>query len=59
MLVIVNVGDSQSETKARRVMEENGARDVGNPSKKWDLKAWSSANERDPSLKNLVKTRQE
>ena len=59
LLVIVSAGDSQSETKARRVMEENGARDVGNPSEKWDLKAWSSANERDPPLKNLVKTRQE
>ena len=58
LLVVVSAGDSQSETKARRVMEENGAMEVGNPSKKWDLKAWLSVNEVNPSLKNLVETRQ-
>jgi hypothetical protein len=52
VLVTVSVGDSQSEARARRVMEENKAIEVGNPSEKWDLNAWISPNENSPSLAN-------
>ena len=52
VLVTVNVGDSQSEARARRVMEQNKAIEVGNPSEKWDLNAWISPNENSPSLAN-------
>jgi hypothetical protein len=52
VLVTVSVGGSQSESRARRVMEENGAVEVGNPSEKWDLSAWISPNESQPSLAN-------
>lgn len=57
VLVTVGVNDPQSETRVRRVMEENGAQEVGNPSEKWDLDAWFSPNELSPSLANLVNTR--
>lgn len=57
VLVTVGVNDSRSEARARRGMEENGAQEVGNPSEKWDLDAWFSPNEVNPSLKNLVNTR--
>lgn len=57
VLVTVNVNNSQSETRARRVMEENGAQEVGDPSEKWDLDAWFSPNEISPSLAKLVNTR--
>jgi hypothetical protein len=52
VLVTVNVGDSQSEARARHVMEKNKAMEVGNPSEKWDLNAWISPNENSPSLAN-------
>lgn len=57
VLVTVSVEDAQSETKARRVMEEHAAQDVGNPAEYRDLEAWSSPNEKSPSLKNLANTR--
>jgi predicted lipid-binding transport protein (Tim44 family) len=57
VLVTVSVKDPQTEARARRVMEENGAQEVGDPSKKWDLDAWFSPNELSPSLANLVNTR--
>lgn len=57
VLVTVGVNDPQSEAKARRMMEENGAQEVGNPSEKWDLDAWFSPNDVNPSLANLVNTR--
>lgn len=57
VLVTVNVNDAQSESRARRVMEENGAQEVGHPSEKWDLDAWFSPNELSPSLANLIYTR--
>jgi len=57
VLVTVSVEDSQSETRARRVMEEHEAVEVGIPSEKWDLDAWSSPNETNPSVKNLANTR--
>jgi hypothetical protein len=56
VLVTVGVNDFQAETRARRAMEENGAEEVGAPSEKWDLDAWFSPNEANPSLKNLVNT---
>jgi hypothetical protein len=52
VLVTVNIGNSQSEARARRVMEENEAMEVGNPAEKWDLNAWISPNENQPSLAN-------
>jgi hypothetical protein len=52
VLVTVNVSDSQSEAKARNVMKEHQAIEVGNPSEKWDLNAWVSPNENQPSLAN-------
>ena len=57
VLVTVSVNDSQNETRARRVMEENRALEVGDPAEKWDLDAWSSPNEMNPSLRNLANTR--
>ncbi len=57
VLITVSTGGEQDETKARRILEENGAEDVGHPSEKWDLDAWSSPNEISPSLKKLVNTR--
>jgi hypothetical protein len=57
VLVTVGVENAQSEARARHVMEEHEAQEVGNPSEKWDLEAWSSPNERNPSLKNLENTR--
>lgn len=57
VLVAVSVDGRQNETKARRVLEENEALEVGNPAEKWDLDAWSSPNEKNPSLKNLANPR--
>jgi hypothetical protein len=57
VLVTVSLNGSGSETKVRRLLEENEALEVGNPSEKWDLEAWSGPNDKDPSLKNLVNTR--
>lgn len=50
VLVTVNAGDSKSEARVRRIMEENEVMEVGNPSEKWDLNAWVSPNENNPSL---------
>lgn len=52
VLVTVSANDSQGETRARHVMEENQAVEIGNPSEKWDLSAWISPNENSPSLAN-------
>ena len=57
VLVTVSLDGTQREANARRVMEEHGALEVGNPSEKWDLEAWASPNEMSPSLKNLANTR--
>ena len=57
VLVTVGIDNSHSETRARRVMDENGAEEVGNPSEKWDLDAWLSPNEIRPSLEDLVNLR--
>ena len=50
VLITVDVGDSQSEMQARRVMEEHRAIEIGNPHEKWDLELWISPNEKSPSL---------
>jgi hypothetical protein len=52
VLVTVSANDPQSEGRAKRVMEENQAMEVGNPAEKWDLNAWISPNENSPSLAN-------
>jgi hypothetical protein len=52
VLITVDVADSQSETRARRVMEEYKAIEIGNPHEKWDLSAWMSPNEKTPSMAN-------
>jgi len=57
VLITVSVDDTQSETRARRVMEEHGATEVGNPFEKWDMDAWSSPNEVSPSFSNVANTR--
>ena len=57
VLVTVSVENAQSEARVRQIMEEHAALEVGDPSEKWDLEAWSSPNERNPSLKNLANTR--
>ena len=57
VLVTVGVTTPQNETKAQRILEENGAEEVGNPSEKWDVDAWFSPNEVNPSLRNIVNTR--
>ena len=50
VLVVVDVKDSHSETRARRVLEEHNALEVGNPHEKWDLNVWVSPNESNPTL---------
>ena len=57
MLIVVNGDGSQREAEARRLLQENGATEIGHPSEKWDLDSWFSPNDLDPSLKNLVNTR--
>jgi hypothetical protein len=52
VLVTVSANDSKSEARVRHIMEENKAVEVGNPSEKWDLNAWISPNEMNPSLAN-------
>jgi hypothetical protein len=57
VLITVGVNDAQSQARARRAMEEQGAQQIGNPSETWDLDAWFSPNEPSPSLAHLVNTR--
>jgi hypothetical protein len=54
VLITVDVDNPQGETRARRVMEEHKALEVGNPHEKWDLSAWMSPNEKSPSMANTV-----
>lgn len=49
VLVTVKAGDAQGEAKARRVMEEHKAAEIGNPHEKWDLNMWVSPNENNPA----------
>jgi len=52
VLITVDVANSQGESRARRVLEEHKAVEVGDPHEKWDLSAWMSPNETTPSLAN-------
>jgi hypothetical protein len=52
VLITVNVDDPQSQARAKRVMEEHEAIEVGNPHEKWDLTRWAGPNENNPSLAN-------
>lgn len=52
VLITVDVDGSESELRARRVMEEHKAIEIGNPHEKWDLDVWVSPNERKPSMAN-------
>jgi hypothetical protein len=45
VLITVRADDSQSEKRARRILEEHHAIEVGNPQEKWDLNQWVSPNE--------------
>jgi hypothetical protein len=53
VLITVDVEDPESEMRAKRVMEEYKAVEVGNPHEKWDLDVWVSPNEKSPSMANL------
>jgi hypothetical protein len=57
VLVTVIANDAQTDARVRNIMKEHQALEVGNPAEKWDLEAWSSPNEQNPSLKNLADTR--
>lgn len=52
VLVTVHVEDAAGETRARRVLEEHKAVEIGNPREKWDPELWVSPNENKPSLAN-------
>lgn len=52
VLITVDVTDSQGEARAKRVMEEYQALDVGTPHEKWDMDVWVSPNENYPSVAN-------
>lgn len=52
VLITVDGDDSQDEARARRVMEEHNATEIGKPNEKWDLNAWMSPNEKNPSMAN-------
>jgi hypothetical protein len=52
VLITVDTNTAQDETRARRVMEEYKATEIGKPNEKWDLEAWMSPNEKNPSLVN-------
>jgi hypothetical protein len=50
VLITVDVDDARTETRARDVLEEHKALEVGNPHEKWDLEVWVSPNEKSLSL---------
>jgi hypothetical protein len=52
VLIMVDVDNSQGESRARQVLVEHKAVEVGNPHEKWDLSAWMSPNESTPSMAN-------
>lgn len=53
VLVTVDATDAQRETRARRVLEQHKAIEVGKPDEKWDLEMWISPNEKGPSLAEI------
>jgi hypothetical protein len=56
VLVTVQADGSQSESRARQIMQEHQAVEIGKPSEKWDLDAWVSPNEA-TSLENATNIR--
>jgi hypothetical protein len=52
VLVLVDVTDPQSEARAKHVMEEHRALEVGSPHEKWNMDVWVSPNENHPSIAN-------
>ena len=52
VLITVDTNTAQDATRARRVMEEYKATEIGKPNEKWDLEAWMSPNEKNPSMAN-------
>lgn len=52
VLITVNLDGPQSESKAKRIMEEHKALEIGSPQEKWDLDVWVSPNENQPNLAN-------
>lgn len=52
VLVTVDTADSRDETRARRILEEHQALEVGDPHEKWDLDVWVSPNENPASVAN-------
>lgn len=59
VLVTVNADASQSESKARQILQEHQAVEIGPASEKWDLDVWVSPNENEtnPSLENAAHMR--
>ena len=53
VLVTVSAMDAQQETRARRVLEQHKAVEVGKPAEKWNVDMWISPNEKDPSLAEI------
>ena len=56
VLVTVHAAGSHDEAKARQVMEQQQALEVGIPGEMWDLDAWISPNETNPSMANAADT---
>lgn len=59
VLITVDLDSAHPENSARRVMEEHGAVEIGNPFEKWDPDAWWSPNSPDGnrvSLRSLEET---
>ena len=52
VLITVNLDGPQSESKAKRIMEQHRAVEIGNPQEKWNSEAWVSPNENQPNLVN-------
>jgi hypothetical protein len=57
VLVTVGTNGSQTETSVRRLLEEQGAVEIGRSSEKWDMDTWVSPNEASPPLENAADTR--
>lgn len=57
VLVTVRVNGSQSENRIRQVLQEQGAVELGKPSKSWDAEARVNPNEPNASLRNTANSR--
>lgn len=54
VLITVDLDNPKGETRARQVLEQQKALEIGNPYEKWDLNAWMSPNENTPSIANTT-----